>query len=145
MRAAKDMVHPNDDLNDELPTEREPTSRRVYVFPRSLADRVVAYQKSKGFGSEVEAVRQILDDYLKSQETPDDVMSQVESMLEKVKSSVVVAKEILIGHPLLKEIKFLDSEMQVMFKDGSQYAIRKNNEIFEGSRNGWVPFTHIPF
>jgi Arc/MetJ-type ribon-helix-helix transcriptional regulator len=90
---------------------RDATQRRVYVLPTELVDRIVQYQNDMKFPSEVEAVRRLLDDALQLRE---DWKSLTRRYLEKLARSgdmAAIAKDLLVGHPIVKNISFGDNTL----------------------------------
>lgn len=90
--------------------------RRVYVLPAELMDRLSAFQKDRGYGSEVEAVRKLLDDALRMRETPDDVVRRFLERLAVLREPAEVAREIAAGHPAVSDIGFEDDQVQLWFR-----------------------------
>lgn len=89
-----------------MAVESDKGQRRVYVLPNELVDRIVAYQNEMGIQSEVEAARRLLDEALKSR---DDWRSISRRFIEKLKETRVlseIAKDVLIGHPLVAMVGF---------------------------------------
>jgi hypothetical protein len=92
------------------------TMRRVYVLPVDLVERIAAFQKDRGYNSEVEAVRKLLDDALRMRETPDDVVTRFLERLSVLREPSEVAREIAAGHPAVSDIGFGEDEIQLWFK-----------------------------
>ena len=133
-------------VDDEKPDGQ----RRVYVLPNELYERIVKFQEDKGYPSEVEAVRRLLDEALKSR---DDIHMIVSRFLDRLKVNKIaheVAKDVLVGHPLVKEISF-DGEA-IMFRvkgDDREVRILPTGEAYQriDSREPWLSWEtgYIPF
>ena len=80
--------------------------RRVYVLDRELHDRIVAYQASRGFASEVEAVRRLIEIGLQSVETGPALAERLRQRLARTRDAKAAAHVILGGHPLVTRIAF---------------------------------------
>ena len=100
-----------------MATVKEKTQRRVYVLPAELVERIVAYQNELGLGSEVEAARRLLDGALKSRDTYSTLIARFRSRLLETKIPAEIAKEVLVGHPLVKQISFRDDHIEFAMKD----------------------------
>ena len=87
-----------------MATDKEGTHRRVYVLPNELVERIVAYQSDMGFSSEVEAARRLLDDALKHRDDPLTIARRFQERLKETRMMADIAKDVLIGHPLVKSI-----------------------------------------
>lgn len=99
------------DVNDKA-------QRRVYVLPNELVERIGEFQRELGLSSEVEAVRRLLDGALKSRDTVVRIVSRLAAQYKIVKSVRDAAKEVLIDHPLVTNIRFKDGELEFDLKDG---------------------------
>lgn len=84
--------------------------RRVYDLPVELVDRVVDFQKERALPSEVEAVRRLLDQALKSRDTIESVVVRYLSALHD-SDSAEAAKLVLVGHPLVTQLTFSNEEV----------------------------------
>jgi hypothetical protein len=85
---------------------KEKTQRRVYVLPAELVGRIVAYQNEVGLSSEVEAARRLLDAALKSRDTYSTLIARFRSRLTETRIPAEIAKDVLVGHPLVERISF---------------------------------------
>jgi hypothetical protein len=90
--------------------------RRVYLLPSDLVDRVVRYQTERGMKSEVEAVRRLIDEALKMRDDDEDIMGRFLTALHENRDLNDAAREVLVGHPLVTEIKFHESIIELMIK-----------------------------
>lgn len=93
------------------------TQRRVYALPADLVERIVEFQKEKGYPSEVEAARRLLDDALKSRDTVDKIISRFMTRLGSLRITTEVAKDVLVGHPLIKSMSFGQDSVSFLMKD----------------------------
>jgi len=106
-----------------MTTGKEKTQRRVYVLPAELVERIVAYQNELGLGSEVEAARRLLDGALKSRDTYSTLIARFRSRLSETKIPAEIAKDVLVGHPLVLRISFSDDRIEFAMKDGLNVTI----------------------
>lgn len=128
------------------------SKRRVYDLPMELVDRITAFQRSKKLPSEVEAVRRLLDEALLTRDSAEDIVNR---MLERLKSDGMVtsvAKDILVGHPLVTSITFISNDcVQFTLKSREQIRIHDDGMVYEysdksGYNDGhWIKFERIPF
>lgn len=89
-----------------MANDKDKGQRRVYVLPTELVDRIVDYQQKMGISSEVEAARRLLDEALMRR---DNWRSITKRFIEKLKETRVlsdIAKDVLIGHPLVTSVHF---------------------------------------
>ena len=89
-----------------MSTDKDKSQRRVYVLPNDLVERIVAFQNEMGIASEVEAARRLLDEALMRR---DDWRSITRRFIEKLSETRVlsdIAKDVLIGHPLVTSVHF---------------------------------------
>lgn len=119
---------------------KEKTQRRVYVLPAELVDRIVAFQNEVGLGSEVEAVRRLLDGALKSRDTYTTLITRFRSRLAETRIPAEIAKDVLVGHPLVERIAFRDDRIEFEMKeglsvtisiDGKYQVVDGNNQLVE--------------
>lgn len=123
-----------------MATEKEKSQRRVYVLPNELVERITGFQTEMGIQSEVEAVRRLLDNALKGR---DDWRSITKRFLEKLKDTPFltdIARDVLIGHPLVHRISTTSSniifelttgETVDIGKGGNVHATDSNNNILD--------------
>ncbi len=123
----------DESLGDDtaLPTTSAPneTQRRVYALPVELVERIVEFQREKGLPSEVEAARRLLDDALKSRDDLTRIINRFLGKLKHLRIASEVAKDILVGHPLVASMSFEKDAVQFRLKDGWSASI---------SDAGWV-------
>ena len=94
-----------------------PNARRVYALPQDLIERIVEFQRDKGYQSEVEAVRRLLDDALKYRDTTDKIVSRFMARLRSMRITSEVAKDILVAHPLISTLSFGQDYVSFVMKD----------------------------
>jgi hypothetical protein len=116
---------------------KEKTQRRVYVLPTELVDRVLAFQIEVGLNSEVEAARRLLDDALKSRDTFKTLVTRFVSRLKETRIPAEVAKDVLVGHPLVQRIQFNDGQIEFGMRDGNEVRIWSDGryEVFDEQEN----------
>src|SRR6476646_673720 len=107
---------------------KEKTHRRVYVLPAELVDRIVAFQKEVGLSSEVEAARRLLDGALKSRDTYTTLITRFRSRLTETRIPAEIAKDVLVGHPLVDRISFREDYLEFVMKDGLEITIWTNGK-----------------
>ncbi|WP_137392265.1 hypothetical protein [Rhodoligotrophos defluvii] len=122
---------------------KEQTQRRVYVLPTELVDRIVAFQAEKGFPSEVEAVRKLLDEALKSRDTDKTIIRRFLYRLEKLRLPTEVAKDVLVGHPLVTDLSFGRDHIKFTISGYGVYRISELGQVdyYSSSHKRWDPWT----
>ncbi|WP_079212941.1 hypothetical protein [Brucella pituitosa] len=131
--------------------EKELTSRRVYVLPQELVDRIVAFQEEKGYNSEVEAVRKLLDEALLHRDTAATIITRFLSRLANLKMPAEVSRDVLVGHPLVKEISFMSDGVRFTIENDGKYEISENSDVrrynaFSKDWESWSIFDdELPF
>lgn len=109
--------------------------RRVYVLPIELADRITAYQEKKGYNSEVEAVRKLIEVALNMSEDPKSMLIRYVQTLAHVKALDDAAKVVFIGHPLVTDVGFHNDYIQIFLKDLSGvYRIHEDGRVLISDR-----------
>lgn len=103
--------------------DKEKTQRRVYVLPNELVDRIVAYQTEMGLQSEVEAARKLLDEALKSRDDWRSITRRFKEKLAETKILSDIAKDVLIGHPLVTSVHFEPSAVRFSLSSGETVEI----------------------
>ncbi|MBE0559925.1 MAG: hypothetical protein IH622_03705 [Ochrobactrum anthropi] len=109
--------------------DKEKTQRRVYVLPTDLVERIVAYQQDMGLPSEVEAARRLLDEALMRR---DDWRAITNRFLEKLKETRVmsdIAKDILVGHPLVSQVRMDPGTIKFDLTSGETIEITNNGLV----------------
>lgn len=121
------------------------SKRRVYDLPLELVDRITAFQAEKKLPSEVEAVRRLLDEALKYRDTPELI---IERFKERLKSDGIpssVAKDVLVGHPLVKSILQEDLEtIAFTMRDGRTFRIHSDGTSEKQSENNYDWWDEFP-
>ena len=128
------------------------TQRRAYVLPTELVNRIEEFQREKGFSSEVEAVRRLLDDALKSRDTFETIVKRFLDKLSTLKILSEATKEVLVGHPLIDSIHFIDEDnIRFEMKDGIGVMINSGGIVYRGHPDDpdgdyslWFPKTSTP-
>ncbi|GHA13155.1 hypothetical protein GCM10007989_04670 [Devosia pacifica] len=125
------------------------TQRRVYALPADLVERIVEYQREKGYPSEVEAVRRLLDDALKSRDTLERIISRFLTRLGAQRSAVEVSRDILVGHPLVGSMSFEEDKVDFWMKDGWNVKISDDGTVLvwppgEASKRGGLAWSWVP-
>lgn len=124
-------------MNDENPMIK----RRVYDLPTELVERISAFQRERNLPSEVEAARRLLDMALKSRDTLESLIGRFLKVLESSPEPSDAAALVLVGHPLVKGVQFLEDSISFNFQKGTDDAIEvhaKNyNNISIGELEGY--------
>ncbi|RWR28841.1 hypothetical protein D2T31_12065 [Sinirhodobacter populi] len=125
--------------------------RKVYVLPRELVDRISAFQTDKKLPSEVEAVRRLLDEALKYRDTPELIIERFKERLKTDGMPSSVARDVLVGHPLVTQIKFEErDEISFTIKAEGDFLITpkgksfRRDEQYQGYGDQWDPFPPVP-
>lgn len=130
------------------PAQAEP-QRRVYQLPAELVERIVEFQKEKGLPSEVEAVRRLLDDALKSRDDLDRIVNRFLGKLKYARIASEVAKDVLVGHPLVASLSFEPDMVAVTLKDGWRARISDAGSVYiydsTGEPHKWKRLTKEPY
>jgi hypothetical protein len=74
----------------------------------------------------VEAVRRLLDNALKSRDTYKTVVDRFLSRLVQTRIPSEIAKDVLVGHPLVEDIKFRGHAIEFGIKEGLRISISKD-------------------
>lgn len=120
----------------DTPKEKDKGQRRVYMLPSDLMERLTKYQHELGISSEAEAVRRLLDSALKSRDNPDKIIDRFLERLKEVRDLSEVAKDVLVGHPHIANIRFGTDTIDVKIKDGDEFQISLDGRVFIESGNG---------
>lgn len=119
-------------MSDKPAAEAE---RRVYMLPSELVERIRAYQAAFGLPSEVEAVRRLLDGALQHRETLLDVLAKLKLRWTDEKDLRVLAREVLVGHALVKSVAFADGSVDFTFADGERGRLDTKGRIYRGGNS----------
>lgn len=129
-----------------MANEKEKTQRRVYVLPTELVERIVAFQEEKNFPSEVEAVRRLLDEALKHRDTEETIIRRFLSRLEGLRIPSEIAKDVLVGHPLITDIQFGRASVTFSIKGFGKFRIHDDGTAEkEWTAGKWSDWQDIPF
>lgn len=123
--------------SEDLPSGPE-NIRRVYALPAEMVDRITKFQKDKGLASEVEAVRRLLDEALKSRDDLDTIINRLLSKLGHVRIAAEAARDVLVGHPLVTGMSFGDSYVSFHLKNGGQATVFESGHV-SIKDNEWTP------
>lgn len=133
----------SDDTSDEKVQGHE-NIRRVYALPSEMVDRIVKFQQQKGLSSEVEAVRRLLDEALKSRDDLDTIINRLLAKLAQTKIASEAAREVLAGHPLVSSIEFNRDSVSFVLKNSLTASVYENGYVRvpgpRGDGNEWVAF-----
>lgn len=114
------------------------TKRRVYDLPQELVDRILEFQRDRGLPSEVEAARRLLDQALKARDTEEALVGRYYAALNASGDPTEAAKVVLVGHPLVRSLRFHDESIEFEFeKEGKSICWlhpRANNEVIRGNQ-----------
>lgn len=121
-----------------MANDKATTQRRVYVLPNELVDRIVEFQQEKGYSSEVEAVRKLLDEALLHRDDSKKIIDRFKSRLRILRMPSEVAKDVLVGHPLVEEIGFEKDAITFSVKDSGRFRVGS-----DGSSYFWDPADSI--
>jgi len=129
------------DSEDEVKApEAATTQRRVYALPTEMVERIVEYQQEKGFQSEVEAVRRLLDEALKSRDTPSKIINRFLARLEAHRVVAEAVKDVLVGHPMVEELKFQRDQVTAKITGTPQITISDSGTVSVDSPDwSWIP------
>ncbi|TGP24893.1 MULTISPECIES: hypothetical protein [unclassified Mesorhizobium] len=103
--------------------DKAKTQRRVYVLPTELVDRMVAYQQEMGLASEVETARRLLDEALKHHDTALSITRRFQDRLKETRLLADIAKDVLIGHPLLSTLRMELDRIEFTLTRGDQITV----------------------
>lgn len=104
--------------------------RRVYVLPTELLERLRAYQAANGIASEVEAARRLLDSALQMRDSIQDVLNKLAARYREEQDLRVLARDVLVTHPLVQDISITDEEMTFKLRNAWQGMIKNDGGLF---------------
>ena len=108
-------------------------SRRVYVLPAEMVDRISAFQKDRRLPSEVEAVRRLLNEALIQRDTPDLIIQRIRDRIAAGSVLSSVAAEVLMGHPLVITIdQEREDAIGFTMRDGRTFQVFNDGGVREG-------------
>lgn len=114
--------------------DKDKGQRRVYVLPNELVERIVAYQEEMGIQSEVEAARRLLDEALKRRDNWESLTRRFQERLKESKLLSDIAKDILMGHPLVSVIKIEENAIAFELTTSENVRISDNGEALANDR-----------
>jgi hypothetical protein len=127
------------DEPEEGKTQGHENIRRVYALPVEMVDRIVKFQHSKGLSSEVEAVRRLLDEALKSRDDIDDIINRLLAKLGQTRIAAEAARDVLVGHPLVSSVSFGDDFVAFMLKNGTEATVNERGWVsLNGKSDDWA-------
>lgn len=98
------------------PARNKNHSRRVYVLPDCLTERLTRFQKRMGMASEVDAVRYIIKAGLDHLEDIPELIDRLHDM------DAETALREAIGHPKVAEVR-LQPMRQIIFTNGDTLEV----------------------
>lgn len=119
-----------------MAADKDKGQRRVYVLPNDLVERIVEYQQDMGIGSEVEAARRLLDEALKRRDDWRKITSRFAERLKETRVLTDIAKDVLMGHPLVRGINFEADALKFGLITGETVTVRQNGEVSAEDENG---------
>ena len=129
-------------MTSEKDKGREKAQRRVYVLPNELVDRIVAFQEEKNYPSEVEAVRKLLDEALLHRDTASTIITRFRDRLRSLRMPAEIAKDVLVGHPLVSEMTFGKQSITFTLSGYDSYRIFEDGSVEhkEPFEKNWEPW-----
>jgi hypothetical protein len=103
--------------------------RRVYALPAEMVERITAFQREKGLPSEVEAVRRLIDEALKSRDTLETIINRMLAKLAQTRIASEAAKDVLVGHPLVTGVSFEASRVHFWLKDKTGAIVSERGNV----------------
>jgi len=137
-----------------MAADKESTMRRVYVLPTELVDRITAFQADMKLQSEVEAARRLLDEALKHRDNAEAITRRFIERLKETRMMSDIAKDVLVGHPLIDQLKIntgsisfgmTTGDQVTVFQDGSAMLRDRNKQQFSINTEGVKTTDEIPF
>lgn len=126
--------------------KKDGSLRRVYSLPKELVDRIVTFQEEKRYPSEVEAVRKLLDEALLHRDTAHTIITRFQSRLQSLRMPSEVAKDVLVGHPLITDISFGRDSVTFNVKGAGRFRIHDTGKAeMESYGDQWIDYDDIPF
>lgn len=114
------------------------SKRRVYDLPTELVDRITAFQREKKLPSEVEAVRRLLDEALLHRDSAISLLIRFSERLKGDGMPASVAKDVLVGHPLIEEIGFPDlNSVTFQMKGYGKFSIDDKGSAYQYEHGAW--------
>ena len=124
--------------------EKDTTERRVYNLPVELLERLRAFQATQGIATETEAARRLLDSALQMRDTIQTIMEKLKIRFGEEKDLRVLASDILVRHPLVKNVEFGDADVTFSLQDKFRGQITWKGSLFiaypESGYDDWVSY-----
>jgi hypothetical protein len=121
--------------------DKDGVERKVWLLPAELSERIKAFQASQGISSEVEAARRLLDSALQMRDSVPDILRKLSDRYAEEKDLRVLARDVLVGHALVKSVSFDDSSAWFEFRDDTVGKIAKDGRTFIGEKQGYNEFS----
>lgn len=112
-----------------MPSDKSGAQRKVFMLESELVDRVLAYQQKNKLQSEVEAVRQLLNDALRLQDDWRSICDQVVDRMKRPETLINAAKEIVVGHPRVSNVTFELDRITFKMNSGEYVEISANGQV----------------
>ncbi|WP_126974661.1 hypothetical protein [Frigidibacter oleivorans] len=130
--------------DDDAPLGHE-NIRRVYALPAEMVDRITKFQKEKALTSEVEAVRRLLDESLKSRDNLTTIINRLLAKLGQTRIAAEAARDVLAGHPLVTTISFGETYVSLTLKNEDRATVFEDGGVsvtlsgYGRQDTKWVP------
>ena len=129
----------------------EAPERKMLTLPRDLARRVETYKITRKIRSDAEALRQLIEKGLAVSESPSELMMRCSVYYNTVNASYgSIIKDILEGHPLLRELSISDRGLMAELRDeyrivhspgiGKWSVVSNGRELTSDSLDEEMPF-----
>jgi len=137
-----------------MAADKESTQRRVYVLPTELVDRITKFQADMKLQSEVEAARRLLDEALKHRDDAEAIARRFLERLKETRMMSDIAKDVLVGHPLISSLKISTGSISfgmttgdqvTVFQDGTASLVDRHKRAFSINADGQKTDDEIPF
>ncbi|OBQ94169.1 hypothetical protein [Mesorhizobium sp. AA23] len=137
-----------------MAADKESTQRRVYVLPTELVERITKFQADMKLQSEVEAARRLLDEALKHRDDAEAITRRFIERLKDTRMMSDIAKDVLVGHPLINQIKMTTSSISfgmttgdvvTVYQDGTASVQDRHKRSFNINADGTRTTDEIPF
>ncbi|MDG4908443.1 hypothetical protein P9228_18625 [Mesorhizobium sp. WSM4898] len=137
-----------------MAADKESTQRRVYVLPTELVDRITKFQADMQLPSEVEAARRLLDEALKHRDDAEAITRRFLDRLKETRMMSDIAKDVLVGHPLISSLKInpgsisfgmTTGDQVTVFQDGTASMVDRHKRPFSINADGQITNDEVPF
>jgi len=120
-----------------MPREKAGAQRKVYMLATDLVERITDYQRLSGMQSEVEAVRELLDEALNAHDDWRTITNRFLSGIrfghETFRES---AKKVLVGHPLVDSVIFEPDYVVFELATGEQIRVDNRGNVDATNEDG---------